>query len=34
MTDHKPLISMFDNPRAQAPFCIERIKLKLQGFCY
>ena len=34
MTDHKPLIKMFNNPRAEAPFRIERIRLKLQGFCY
>ena len=34
VTDHKPLISMFNNPRTQAPFRIERITLKLQGFCY
>ena len=33
MTDHKPL-SMCNNPKAQAPFCIERIRLKLQEFCY
>ena len=33
MIKHKPLISMLNNPRAQAPFCIKRIKLKL-GFCY
>ena len=25
---------MFNNPRSQAPFRIERIRLKLQGFCY
>ena len=34
MTDHKPLKNMFNNPRAEAPFRIERIRLKLQGFCY
>ena len=34
ITDHKPLLSMFNNPRSQAPFRIERIRLKLQGFCY
>ena len=25
---------MFNNPRAQAPFRIERIRLRLQGFSY
>ena len=25
---------MFNNPRAQAPFRIERIRLNLQSFCY
>ena len=31
-TDHKPLIFMFNNPRSQMPFRIERIRMKLQGF--
>ena len=31
-TDHKPLRVMFNNPRSQAPFRVERIRLKLQGF--
>ena len=32
VTDHKPLIYMFNKPRAQMPFRIERIRRKLQGF--
>ena len=33
MTGHKPSISTFNNPRAQATFRIERVRLKLEGFC-
>ena len=32
MTDHKPFISMFSNPTAQAPFHIERIRLNYKVF--
>ena len=31
-TDHKALVSLFNNPRRNPPFRIERIRLKLQGF--
>ena len=34
ITDHQPLVSMFNNPRSQAPFRVERMRLKLQGFCF
>ena len=34
MTDHEPFISTSNIPRLQAPFCIERIRLKWQGFSY
>ena len=32
MTDHKPLISIFNNPTEKAPFCIEIVRLKLPRF--
>ena len=31
-TDHKPLVFMFNKPRSQMPYIIERIRMKLQGF--
>ena len=31
-TDHKPLVPMLNKPQKNAPFRIERIMLKLQGF--
>ena len=31
-TDHKPLVYMFNKPRSQMPYRIERIRMKLQGF--
>ena len=31
-TDHKPLVHMFNNPKTQMPYRIERIRMKLQGF--
>ena len=31
-SDHKPLMSMFNNPKKNAPFRVERIRLKLLGF--
>ena len=32
VTDHQPLVHMFNKPKAQMPFRVERIRLKLQGF--
>ena len=32
LTDHQPLISMFNNPKSQMPYRVERIRSKLQGF--
>ena len=34
MADHKALISIFNNLKAQASFLIENVRLKLQGFVY
>ena len=34
MADHKALISIFNNLKAQASFLIENVRLKLQGFAY
>ena len=31
-TDHKPLVHMFNKPKTQMPYRIERIRMKLQGF--
>ena len=31
-TDHKPLVSIFNNPKKNSPFRVERLRLKLQGF--
>ena len=31
-TDHKPLVSLLNNPRRDPPFRLERIRLRLQGF--
>ena len=31
-SDHKALVSLFNNPKKQSPFRIERTRLKLQGF--
>ena len=31
-TDHKPLVSLFNNIKKNSPFRIERMRLKLQGF--
>ena len=31
-TDHKPLVPMLNKPKKNAPFRIERIRLKLLGF--
>ena len=32
VTDHKPLVSLYNNPRRPGPFRVERMRLKLQGF--
>ena len=32
VTDHRPLGSFFNSPSKPAPFRVERIRLKLQGF--
>ena len=32
VTDHKPLLPLFNNPRKFGPARVERIRLKLQGF--
>ena len=32
VTDHKPLVPLFNNPRKLGPARIERIRLRLQGF--
>ena len=34
LTDHLPLLSCFNNPKAQQPYRIERMRMKLQGFDY
>ena len=34
ITDHKPLVYMFNNPKSQTPYRIERIRMKLQGFAF
>ena len=34
ITDHKPLVSLFNSPTKPGPFRVERIRLKLQGFSF
>ena len=34
VTDHKPLVSLFNNPRKPGPFRVEKIRLKLQGYSF
>ena len=34
VTDHQPLVSLFNSPRRPGPFRVERIRLKLQGFIF
>ena len=34
VTDHKPLVSLFNLPTKLGPFRVERIRLKLQGFSF
>ena len=32
VTDHRPLVSLFNSPSKPGPFRVERVRLKLQGF--
>ena len=32
VTDHRPLVSLFNSPSRPGPFRVERLRLKLQGF--
>ena len=32
VTDHQPLVCLYNNPRRPGPFRVERMRLKLQGF--
>ena len=32
LSDHKPLVSLMNNPKKNSPFRVERIRLKLLGF--
>ena len=34
ITDHKPLVHIFNKPRSQMPYRIERIRMKLLGFSF
>ena len=34
ITDHKPLVALYNNPRRPGPFRVERMRLKLQGFSF
>ena len=34
ITDHRPLVSLFNSPSKPGPFRVERLRLKLQGFQY
>ena len=34
VTDHQPLVSLFNSPRKPGPFRVERIRLKLMGFSF
>ena len=34
ITDHKPLVTLYNNPRRPGPFRVERMRLKLQGFSF
>ena len=34
ITDHKPLVTLYNNPRRPDPFRVERMRLKLQGFSF
>ena len=32
ISDHKPLVALYNNPRRPGPFRVERMRLNLQGF--
>ena len=34
ITDHKPLVSLYNSPRRPGPFRVERMRLNLQGFSF
>ena len=34
VTDHRPLVSLFNNPWRPGPFRVEKIRLKVQGFSF
>ena len=34
ITDHKPVLTLYNNPRRPGPFRVERMRLKLQGFSF
>ena len=34
ITDHKPLVTLYNNLRRPGPFQVERMRLKLQGFLF
>ena len=34
IADHKPLVTLYNNPRRPGPFRVERMRLKLQGFSF
>ena len=34
VTDHQPLVSLFNSPRKPGPFRVERMRLKLMGFSF
>ncbi|XP_028418120.1 uncharacterized protein K02A2.6-like [Dendronephthya gigantea] len=34
VTDHQPLVCLYNNPRRPGPFRVERMRLKLQGFSF
>ena len=34
VTDHKPLVSIFNNPKKPGPFRVEKMRLKLQGYSF
>ena len=34
ITDHKPLVSLYNNPKRPGPFRVERMRLRLQGFSF
>ena len=34
VTDHRPLVSLFNSPSKPGPFRVERLRLKLHGFTF